>query len=87
MTVRPLFLTSLLVAAVLALLGLYAASLLPADTMLPVHWNAAGEADRFEPARQALLFAPACWSRSRWCSRLSRASNRCRTGWRRPLRP
>ena len=58
MNVRPLFLASLLVAGLLALFGLYAASLLPAGTMLPVHWNAAGEADRFEPARQALLFAP-----------------------------
>ena len=59
MNVRPLFLTSVVVAGLLALFGLYAASLLPADTMLPVHWNAAGEADRFEPAQTALLTPPA----------------------------
>ena len=59
MKVKPLLVTSLIVAGLLALFGVYAASLLPADARLPVHWNAAGEPDRFEPALSALLFAPA----------------------------
>ena len=59
MKVKPLLLASMLIAGLLAAFGLWAASQLPDDALLPVHWNAAGQADRFAPALEALLFAPA----------------------------
>ncbi len=58
MNVKPLLLTSLIVAAILAAFGIWAAGQLPPGTELPTHWNAAGEVDDWMPALQALLVAP-----------------------------
>lgn len=55
MKVRGLLLVSLVVGAAMAGLGVYAASLLPAGTELPVHWNEMGEANATAPALVALL--------------------------------
>jgi len=52
---RPLILASALVAGGMALVSAIALSKLPPGTMLPTHWNAAGEADRFAEAGHALF--------------------------------
>lgn len=59
MSVRGLFIANLVVAAIMAGFGLWVASSLAPGTQLPVHWNAAGEVDRMEPAFRALLWPPA----------------------------
>ncbi len=50
MSFRPLIVASALVAGGMALVSAIALSRLPAGTMLPTHWNAAGQADRFAEA-------------------------------------
>lgn len=55
MNVRPLALVSLVTALALAIFAYLTAARLPAGAELPVHWNAAGQADNFAPALQALL--------------------------------
>lgn len=55
MKTRPLILVSLSVAAAMIGFAFLTAGRLPADAVLPVHWNAAGQADRFSPALPALL--------------------------------
>jgi uncharacterized membrane protein len=56
MKVRGLLITNLLMAAAMAGFGWWAAARAGEGAMLPVHWNAAGEADDFAPARAALLW-------------------------------
>jgi uncharacterized membrane protein len=56
MKVKGLFVGSLILAALMAAFGFYAASLVPPGTELPTHWNAAGEVNGTMPALQALLF-------------------------------
>ena len=51
---RPLI-ASLAVAAAMALFAFVTAARLPADAVLPTHWNARGEPDSFSPAIWALL--------------------------------
>lgn len=55
MSFRPLIVASALVASGMALVSAIALTRLPPGTMLPIHWNAAGEADRFGEARYALF--------------------------------
>lgn len=55
MKTRPLILVSLSVAAAMIGFAFLTAARLPADAVLPIHWNAAGQADRFSPALPALL--------------------------------
>ena len=55
MKTRPLVLLSLVTAAAMAVFALVTAARLPADALLPTHWNAAGKADGFAPALPALL--------------------------------
>lgn len=55
MKVSGLLIASAVLAAALAVFGVYAASLLPAGAELPVHWNEMGEANRTMPALIALL--------------------------------
>lgn len=55
MRVRGLLFANLLMAAAMAAFGLWVASGLGPGAELPVHWNLAGEADRFAPATTALL--------------------------------
>jgi len=52
---RPLIVVSLVIICLLALIAIVALSRLPAGSQLPVHWNAAGEADRFADAGYALF--------------------------------
>ncbi|WP_345719772.1 SdpI family protein [Qipengyuania polymorpha] len=52
---RPLF-ASLAVAAAMVIFAFVTAARLPADAVLPTHWNARGEPDAFSPALWALLF-------------------------------
>lgn len=52
---RPLI-ASFAVAAAMAAFAFITASRLPADAVLPTHWNARGEPDAFSPALWALLF-------------------------------
>ena len=52
---RPLM-ASLFVAAAMAVFAVVTAARLPADAVLPTHWNARGEPDAFSPALWALLF-------------------------------
>lgn len=57
MHVRPLIITSAGVVLLLGLIALVGLQRLPAGTQLPIHWNAAGEVDRFASAPFA-LFTP-----------------------------
>ena len=58
MKVKSLLIASLVLAALLAAFGFWAAGQLPPGTELPTHWNAAGEADDWMPALHALMVAP-----------------------------
>ena len=58
MTYRRMMIASIVVVAVLAAVGTVALQRLPPGTQLPVHWNAAGQADGFADAGRA-LFRPA----------------------------
>ena len=55
---KDLLIASLIVAALMAGLAYYAASLLPAGARLPTHWGPTGEPDRFSAALPALLMMP-----------------------------
>src|SRR6478735_21351 len=55
---KGLMIASVLVAALMAGLAFYAASLLPAGAQLPTHWGPAGNPDRFTDALPALLMMP-----------------------------
>lgn len=55
MSFRPLIVASAMVAGGMALVSAVALSRLPPGAMLPTHWNAAGEADRFAEAGYALF--------------------------------
>ncbi len=52
---RPLI-AGLAVAAAMVVFAFVTAARLPADAVLPTHWNARGEPDAFSPALWALLF-------------------------------
>lgn len=56
MKVRGLLLANLLLAAAMAGFGAWVAARVASGTELAVHWNAAGEADGFQPALPALLW-------------------------------
>lgn len=51
---RPLIF-SLVLAAAMSVFAFVTASRLPADAVLPTHWNASGGADGFSPALWALM--------------------------------
>lgn len=55
MRTRPLIVASIAIVCLLAVTAVVALSRLPAGSQLPVHWNAAGEADRFADAGYALF--------------------------------
>lgn len=55
MSFRPLIVTSAFVAGGMALVSAIALRRLPPGTMLPIHWNAAGQADGFAEASHALF--------------------------------
>lgn len=55
MKTRTLGALSLAVIAAMVLFAVATAARLPAGALLPVHWNAAGEPDRYSPALGALL--------------------------------
>jgi len=55
MSFRPLIVASAIVAGGMALVSAVALTRLPPGAMLPTHWNAAGEADRFGEAGYALF--------------------------------
>lgn len=55
MRARPLIVVSIGIVVLLAVVAITALSRLPADAQLPVHWNAAGGADRFADASFALF--------------------------------
>ena len=55
MKIKGLLLLTLALAAVMSGFGFWAAAGLPADAVLPTHWNASGEVDGTRPALQALL--------------------------------
>jgi uncharacterized membrane protein len=57
--VRGLLVINLLLAAAMAAFGWWAASRLAPGTQLPIHWNAAGQADGFAEANSALLWPAA----------------------------
>lgn len=59
MTRGALAIFSILAVAAMTAAGLWAAAGLPADTLLPVHWNLSGEADRFADKWTALMLMPA----------------------------
>lgn len=59
MKVRGLLIINLLLAAAMGAFGWWAASRLAPGTQLPVHWNASGVADGFQPALPALLWPAA----------------------------
>ena len=59
MKVRGLLVINLLLAAAMAAFGWWAASRLAPGTQLPIHWNAAGQADGFAEANSALLWPAA----------------------------
>jgi len=50
---------SLLIIAAMVVAGLIAGHSLPADALVPVHWNVAGNADNFMPRDVALMIMPA----------------------------
>ncbi len=56
MKVRGLLIVNLLLAAAMAGFGWWVAAGLAPGTQLPVHWNASGEPDGFQPALPALLW-------------------------------
>ena len=56
---RGLLVINLLLAAAMAAFGWWAASRLAPGTQLPIHWNAAGQADGFAEANSALLWPAA----------------------------
>ena len=58
MKTKDLLIISLLLAAVMVGFAFATEARLPAGAQLPVHWNAAGEADRYAPALRALLLPP-----------------------------
>jgi uncharacterized membrane protein len=58
MTKKMLLALSLLLAAAMAAVGAVIASRVPAGLQLPVHWNIAGEADRYASKWTALMMAP-----------------------------
>ncbi|MEA2999187.1 MAG: hypothetical protein QOK17_1020 [Sphingomonadales bacterium] len=58
MTKKVLLTLSLLLAVGMAVLGAAVASRAPAGLQLPVHWNIAGEADRYASKWTALMTAP-----------------------------
>jgi uncharacterized membrane protein len=58
MTKKMLLILSLLMAAGMAAIGVAVASRAPAGLQLPVHWNIAGEADRYASKWTALMMAP-----------------------------
>ncbi len=55
MKIRGLVFASFVVALAMAGFAFVTADRLPAGAVLPTHWNAAGEADDFSPALEALL--------------------------------
>jgi uncharacterized membrane protein len=55
MRIRPLIVVSCAIVSLLTMIAVVALARLPAGTQLPVHWNAAGEADRFATAAHALF--------------------------------
>lgn len=55
MKTKGLFVFSIVVATMMTAVAFHAASILPEGAQLPIHWNAAGEADDFAPALTALL--------------------------------
>ncbi len=55
MSFRPMIIISALTTGALAAIGAIAHDRLPVGTRLPVHWNAAGIADRFADAGHALM--------------------------------
>lgn len=59
MKTRGLFFVSLALAGLMAAFAFATAGRLPADAMLPTHWNAQGVPDRFAPALEALLWPAA----------------------------
>lgn len=61
MRARPLIAVSLAAVALLVMIAVIALSKLPTGATLPVHWNAAGDADGFADARYA-LFLPVALS-------------------------
>jgi len=56
MKVRGLFGVNLAIAAAMAGFGVWVAGGLEQGAELPIHWNLAGEADRYAPAATALLW-------------------------------
>jgi uncharacterized membrane protein len=56
MKVRGLFGANLAIAAAMVGFGLWVAASLDQGAELPIHWNLAGEADRYAPAGTALLW-------------------------------
>ena len=56
MKITGLFVSSMVLAGAMALFAFWAAGQAESGLELAVHWNAAGEADGFMPAREALLF-------------------------------
>lgn len=56
MKVRGLLCANLVMAGAMACFALWVATGVAPGTELPIHWNAAGEADRFSPAATALLW-------------------------------
>ncbi|MXP28704.1 DUF1648 domain-containing protein [Porphyrobacter algicida] len=59
MKTKGLLIASLVVAVLMAGFAVLTAQRLPPGTMLPTHWNAAGQPDNFAPALKALLMPPA----------------------------
>lgn len=55
---RRLILFSILTVAALAAVSAWAGHRLPADAQLPMHWNAAGEVDRYGDKWTALMLPP-----------------------------
>lgn len=58
MSFRSLLIGSMTITAAMVVFAFMTESRLPAGAELPVHWNAAGQADDFAPALQALLLPP-----------------------------
>ena len=55
MKTKGLVIASLSLVAAMVVFAFVTAARLPADAVLPTHWNAAGEPDAFSPALRALL--------------------------------
>ena len=58
MNTRPLMLASLFVATMLLGFAFYTAAILPDGALLPTHWNAVGEPDKFSSPLRALMLPP-----------------------------